>query len=178
MRAPALSLSAAVLLFAASSAHAANPAPPAHAHPEWPPGAVLLPLPGAPFLHSGEELGTGEKANAAAETGDPDSLLSCYRFLIRARHNSEALRKGNLTLLTQPAETTPILAFLRETAGEKVLVVHNLGDTPVEAGPYAVPGTPDPFYVSPGVPPLAGGAGAWKVKLPPHASGIWRMRVR
>ena len=140
--------------------------------------AVLLTLPGAPFLHEGEELGRGEKANVAAETSDPDSLLSCHRFLIRARHNSEAVRKGNLTLLTQATETTPILAFLRETAGEKVLVVHNLGDTPVEAGPYAVPGTPDPFYVSPGVPPLAGGAGAWKVKLPPHASGIWRMRVR
>jgi hypothetical protein len=140
--------------------------------------AVLLTLPGAPFLHSGEELGTGEKATAAAETSDPDSLLSYYRFLIRARHNSEALRKGNLTLLTQPAETTPILAFLRETAGEKVLVVHNLGDAAVEAGPYAVPGSPDPFYVSPGVPPLAGGAGAWRVKLPPHASGIWRLRVR
>jgi glycosidase len=141
--------------------------------------AVLLTLPGAPFLSDGEELGLpGEKATVAAETSDPDSLLSYYRFLIRARHNSEALRQGSLVLLTPANAATPILAFLRQTAGETVLVVHNLGDTAVEAGPYAVPGTPDPFYVSPGVPPLHGSSGAWKVKLPPHASGIWRMRVR
>jgi glycosidase len=183
--------------------------------------AVLLTLPGAPFLYYGEELGlengpglaeeqkrtpmpwdgtaTGgftagkpwldfapgkEKANVATETSDPNSLLSHYRFLIRARHNSEALRKGKLVLLTPATATTPILAFLRKTegaagaAGETVLVLHNLGDTPVEAGPYNVPGIPDPYFVSSGVPPLAGGAGAWRVKLPPHGSGVWRMRVR
>jgi glycosidase len=144
--------------------------------------AVLLTLPGAPFLSYGEELGPpGEKARpatAAAETGDPDSLLSHYRFLIRARHNSEALREGSLVLLTPANATTPILAFLRQTAGETVLVVHNLGAAPVEAGPYNVQGTPDPYYVSPGVPPLGGSSGARKVKLPAHGSGIWRMRVR
>lgn len=180
--------------------------------------AVLLTLPGAPFLYYGEELGlangpgtadeqkrtpmpwdgteiagfttgkpwegfaTGkEKTNVAAETSDPQSLLSHYRFLIRARHNSVALRKGSLTLLTPATATTPVLAFLRITpgaAGETVLVLHNLGDTPIEAGPYNVPGTPDPYFVSPGVPPLSGGSGAWKVQLPPHGSGVWRMRVR
>jgi len=144
--------------------------------------AVLLTLPGAPFLSYGEELGLpGEKAKpatAAAETGDPDSLLSHYRFLIRARHNSEALREGSLVLLTPANASTPILAFLRQTAGETVLVVHNLGEAPVEAGPYNVQGTPDPYYVSPGVPPLGGSSGARKVKLPAHGSGIWRLRVR
>jgi hypothetical protein len=140
--------------------------------------AVLLTLPGAPFLYAGDELGGGEKATWTAETSDPDSLLSAYRFLIRARHNSEALRKGNLTVLTRAGDTTPVLAFLRETEGEKVLVLHNLGDTPIEAGPYKVPGAPDPFFVSPGVPPPSGTAGAFKVKLPAHGSGIWKMRVR
>jgi hypothetical protein len=139
--------------------------------------AVLLTLPGAPFLYSGQELG-GEKATFAAETGDPESLLSAYRFLIRARHNSEALRKGNLTVLTKAGEATPVLAFLREAEGEKILVLHNLGDAPVEAGPYNVPGVPDPFFVSPGVPPPTGGSGAFKVKLPAHGSGIWKLRVR
>ncbi len=140
--------------------------------------AVLLTLPGAPFVYAGDELGGGEKATWAAETSDPDSLLSAYRFLIRARHNSEALRKGNLTVLTRAGDPTPVLAFLRETAGEKVLVLHNLGDTAIEAGPYKVPGVPDPFFVSPGVPPPSGTAGAFKVKLPAHGSGIWKMRVR
>jgi alpha-amylase len=175
--------------------------------------AVLLTLPGAPFLYYGEELGlengpgnndeqkrtpmpwdgtenggftTGkpwfafapgkDKANVAAEISAPDSLLSHYRFLIRARHNSEALRKGSLTLLTPVTETTSVLAFLRETPGEKVLVVHNLGDAPVEVGPYAVPGTPDPYFVSPGISPPTGSPGAWKMQLPPHGSGVWRMR--
>jgi glycosidase len=119
-----------------------------------------------------------EKANVAAETSDPDSLLSHYRFLIRARHNSEALRKGSLTLLTQPTDTTPVLAFLRQTAGETVLVVHNLGDIPLEAGPYAVPGNADPYYMTSGVTAPSGGPGAVKVKLPAHGSGVWRMRVR
>jgi len=140
--------------------------------------AVLLTLPGAPFLEEGDELGTGEKATVAAETGDPDSLLSYHRFLIRARHNSEALRQGSLVLLTPANASTPVLAFLRQTAKETVLVVHNLGDAPVEAGPYDLPGTPDPLYASPGVPPLHGGSGAWKVKLPAHGTGIWQMRIR
>ncbi len=140
--------------------------------------AVLLTLPGAPFVYAGDELGGGEKATWAAETSDPDSLLSAYRFLIRARHNSEALRKGNLTVLTRAGDPSPVLAFLRETEGEKVLVLHNLGNTPIEAGPYKVPGVPDPFFVSPGVPPPSGTAGAFKVKLPAHGSGIWKMRVR
>jgi hypothetical protein len=140
--------------------------------------AVLLTLPGAPFLTAGEELGGGVKATWAAETSDPDSVLSAYRFLIRARHNSEALRKGNLNVLTRAGDTTPVLAFLRETAGEKVLVLHNLGDAPIEAGPYNVPGVADPFFVSPGVSPPTGTSGAFKVKLPAHGSGIWKMRVR
>ena len=157
--------------------------------------AVLLTLPGAPYVQAGEELGLddaggpGERSRQekafAAQTADPGSLLSHYRFLIRARHNSEALRKGTLTLLTPASATsatsatsasTPILAFLRQAKGETVLVVHNLGDTPVEAGPFAVPGIPDPFFASPGVTPPTGGAGAWKVKLPAHGSGIWKMR--
>jgi alpha-amylase len=181
--------------------------------------AVLLTLPGAPFLYYGEELGLlngpgtddpqkrtpmpwdgtenggfttaakpwdgfapgKEKANVAAETRNPDSLLSHYRFLIRARHNSEGLRKGALTLLTSAADAadaTPILAFLRETAGDRVLVVHNLGDAPLEAGPYDLAGTLDPYFVSPGVPPPSGHPGAWKVKLPAHGSGIWKVRAR
>ena len=175
--------------------------------------AVLLTLPGAPFLYYGEEVGlangpgpkdefkrtpmpwdgtpgggftTGkpwfdfapgkETANVAAETGDPGSLLSCYRFLIRARHNSAALAKGSLALLSPAEGAAPILAFLREDGSERVLVVHNLGASEADAGPYAVAGTPDPLFASPGVTPPHAAQGGLAVHLPPHASGVWRLR--
>jgi glycosidase len=174
--------------------------------------AVLLTLPGAPFLYYGEEIGLQEspgakdaasapmpwngapgggfttgrpwldfapgrgKENVDAEAPDPGSLLTHYRNLIRARKNSAALRLGSLRLLSPATAATPLLAFLRETAEERVLVVHNLGREAVEAGPYAVAGRPDPLFLSPGTLPPAVGNGGLKVKLPAGATGIWRLR--
>lgn len=176
--------------------------------------AVLLTLPGAPFLYYGEEIGlqngpggndehkrtpmpwdatagggftTGkpwygfapgqDTANVAAQTGDPDSLLSWYRRLIRARKGSEALQKGTLKLLSPFNRDTPVLAFLRETPGERVLVVHNLGGGEATAGPYAIEaGDLDPLF-------LDGRAGArrtaegWTVTLPAGATGMWRVKA-
>jgi alpha-amylase len=175
--------------------------------------AVLLTLPGAPFLYYGEEIGlangpggkdefkrtpmpwdatpgggftTGkpwfdfapgkETANVAAETSDPGSLLSCYRFLIRARHNSAALEKGDLKLLSPAEGATPVLAYLRQHGGERVLVVHNLGASAADAGPFAVSGAPDPLFASPGVAPPRAAPEGLAVHLPPHGSGVWRLR--
>ena len=130
--------------------------------------AVLLTLPGTPFLYYGEEVGLQngpetadedkrtpmpwdssqgggfttaepwhdfapgrETANVAAQTGDPGSLLSRYRNLIRARHASAALSRGALEVLSGSG---PLLAFLRREGTERVLVVHNLGGQPQVAG--------------------------------------------
>jgi alpha-amylase len=176
--------------------------------------AILLTLPGAPFLYYGEELGlqnggtaredelkrtpmpwsdtpgggftTGnpwhrfspgrETANVAVQTGDPASLLSHYRRLIRVRKASPALQKGTLRLLSPENRATPVLSFLRESEGDRILVVHNLGGVEADAGPYAIEGTSlEPLLVPAGTAPVQG-AGGWTVRLPAWGSGIWRVR--
>jgi alpha-amylase len=177
--------------------------------------AVLLTLPGAPFLYYGEEVGlqnagterpdelkrtpmpwdaspgggftTGqpwhrfapgrETANVASQTGDPGSLLSHYRRLIRARTSSPALQKGTLRLLSPENRSTPVLAFVREHAGERVLVIHNVSATEAEAGPYVVEGrAAEALLVPPGTAAPVRGAEGWTVRLPTGGSGIWRVR--
>ncbi len=134
--------------------------------------ALLLTLPGSPFLYYGEEVGlsggkpdpnirtpmpwndrdagggftTGtpwrrfsagrEQANVAAQSGDRGSLLSYYRALVRVRASSRALRRGMIELLDSGAANKPVLAFVREDGGERMLVVHNLGAAPATAGPW------------------------------------------
>ena len=66
-----------------------------------------------------------ERSNVAAETDDPESLLSLYRALIQDRASSPALRRGDVV----PVETsaTAVTAFLRTEGDDHVLVVLNLG---------------------------------------------------
>ncbi len=174
--------------------------------------AVLLTLPGAPFLYYGEEIGlqngpgtqdehkrtpmpwdtsegggftTGkpwfafapgrETENVAAQTSDPASLLTHYRNLIRARHNSAALRRGDLVLRTPTATNSPVLAFLRQTPEETVLVLHNLGSEPAAQTLEDVSGRLDPLFVSAGVGIPARAGGGWSFKLPAGATGIWKV---
>jgi glycosidase len=177
--------------------------------------AVLLTLPGTPFVYYGEEVGlrngppggdeakrtpmpwdaspgggftTGqpwhpfapdrETASVGAQTGDPGSLLSWYRGLIRARHASAALREGSLRGLGPAGGgATPLLAFLREAGGEKVLVVHNLGTAEVTAGPYAPEASGlEPLLTSRDVSAAARGEGGWTIRMPAGSSGVWRLR--
>ena len=172
--------------------------------------AILLTLPGMPFLYYGEEVGlqNGPTAadeskrtpmpwspaggfssagrpwhpyapglaseNVASQTDDPRSLLSDYRNWIAARKSSPALRKGTLTPLETGAQ---ILAFLRESAQERVLVVHNMGSSSINTGPLAVSGEQlETIYTDSGVPAPSGSSGAWRLAMPPHSSGAWRVR--
>jgi len=175
--------------------------------------AILLTLPGAPFLYYGEEIGMRQPPNnddefkrtpmqwdatpgggftsgtpwqrlpkdragldVASQRADPASLRSRYRDLIRLRHASEALRRGDLEVLPAPEG---LLAFARRGAGEAVLVLHNLSDAAATAGPL-VPeaGRLVPLLADPGVAPPQAGVGGWTVTLPPHASGVWRILAR
>lgn len=176
--------------------------------------AVLLTLPGAPFLYYGEEVGLQngpgrndefkrtpmpwdssplggftqgkpwfdfspgrETANVAGQTGDPASLLSHYRELIRARQASAALRTGDLKLLTSGIKSDPVLAFVREASGERVLVVHNLAAAAAAAGPYDLQADGfEPTFTAGRIGPPEKVEGGWRVKLPPGASAVFRLR--
>ncbi|MBE2269933.1 MAG: alpha-glucosidase C-terminal domain-containing protein [Anaerolinea sp.] len=70
-----------------------------------------------------------EEVNVAAQTGDPASLLSTYRDLIRLRNEHVALRQGEYIAVDSGSRA--VYAFLRQHADETVLVVINLSDDPV-----------------------------------------------
>jgi alpha-glucosidase len=65
---------------------------------------------------------------------DPDSTLTFFRSVLRFRRESAALRHGDLEFLDTPAD---VLAFARNSAGERLLCVFNLGDAPVAWAPDA-----------------------------------------
>ncbi len=172
--------------------------------------AVLLTMPGVPFLYYGEEVGldngptSGDESkrtpmpwtssggfttgtpwfgyapglagdNVGVQTGDPGSLLSHYRNWIAARKSSSALRLGTLELLA-PA-SNQVLAFMRESADERVLVVHNVSDSFASGGPFAVSAAGFTRVLSDsGVTDPSGVSGSWRVSLPPKTSGAWRVR--
>ena len=66
------------------------------------------------------------EVNVAAQTEDPNSLLSYYRTLIHLRNNHAALRVGEFTLLNTDHDS--VLAFLRHSQEETLLVIINLGE--------------------------------------------------
>jgi alpha-amylase len=118
-----------------------------------------------------------DSVNVACQTGDPASLLSHYRSLIRTRKASSALRTGRLELLASTEESSSVLAFVREAGDEKVLVVHNLGPAPVDAGVFALPVHRfERLHADDGVADPSGETGAWRVCMPSHTTGIWAMR--
>jgi len=67
--------------------------------------------------------------NVAAETGDPNSLLSHYRRLISLRNSHAALRTGKLYLPT--TSNQGLFACLRTTPDESILVLVNLTGSPI-----------------------------------------------
>jgi glycosidase len=67
--------------------------------------------------------------NFALEDADPGSLLNLYRRLIHLRRENEALATGKLVPLT--ASNPQVAAYLRRAGDHAVLVVANLGGTPV-----------------------------------------------
>jgi len=70
-------------------------------------------------------------ANVAAQTEDPNSILSLYRKLIRLRTEHPVLGAG-ARLVPLAADTPAVTAYLRRDGDDVALVVANLGTAPLE----------------------------------------------
>ncbi|MFN7967281.1 MAG: alpha-amylase family glycosyl hydrolase [Acidobacteriota bacterium] len=176
--------------------------------------ALLLTLPGAPFIYYGEEIGlpngtgSGDEAkrtpmpwdarkrsgfttatpwypyapgkktvNVERARSSSSSLFAHYRTLIALRQGTEALREGDIELLTNPDAGGSMLAFLRRSQNETVLVVQNLGSgfASTPAMNFAAGGFTRLFPSSGSATPF-GRSGAWQVSLPSFGTGVWRVQ--
>jgi alpha-glucosidase len=72
---------------------------------------------GRPWLRLASDHPT---RNVAAQAGDPASVLSLYRRMIRLRHRSSALTTGTFRWHVKGRDD--VLAFVRESPGERVVV--------------------------------------------------------
>ena len=78
-----------------------------------------------------------EETNVALQTTDPESLLSTYRAWSQAREVHPALRTGSFTLLQ--SEDTSILAFVRQSGEETLIVLINPGGDPTDELTFTAP---------------------------------------
>jgi alpha-glucosidase len=80
--------------------------------------------------------------NVSTETGNPGSLLSYYRTLIRLRKQNAALREGDLRIIDD--KNPDVLSFVRTGGGTAVLVSMNFSGSPrslsFDAGQIGVSG--------------------------------------
>lgn len=87
----------------------------------------------------------------------PLSMLKATRRLVRLRRAHPALRIGSMTILDTP---DPLLVFLREAEGERLMAVFNLGHAPVAwtlpSGWRVIEAVNLPQAGSGALPPLAG----------------------
>jgi alpha-glucosidase len=91
-------------------------------------------MPGVPMIFAGDEVGVGGGSSDAGRqpfpwdesTWDHD-LLATYRRLIALRRDVEALRRGGIRFV---AASTDVIAFVRETPDERVLVQAARGPHP------------------------------------------------
>ena len=115
--------------------------------------------------------------NVAGESADPASLLSTYRDLIALRSANPALAHGDWTPVD--GDDRSINAYLREADGQTVLVVANLGDSPIdrptlslEAGPLCGVMTATALLGDTAVrPPLVGATGGFDGYVPVERLG-------
>ena len=67
--------------------------------------------------------------NVAMQDADPASVLNLVRGFLAWRRAQPALRSGSIRFLDAPE---PVLAFVREAGGQRVLVTFNLSAKPVQ----------------------------------------------
>ena len=92
---------------------------------------VRTPMPWTSGKHGGFTEGRpwlplsadADALNVSDQAGDPQSMLSLYRALIRLRRDSEALLIGEVRLL---AATEHVLAYERRLAAQRVMIALNM----------------------------------------------------
>ncbi len=118
-----------------------------------------------------------DSANVAAQIDNPASLLSHYRNLIRLRADSKALSHGSIEVLTSSSMSASVLAYLRRSNDQLVLVAHNLSGAFASAGPYRINAMlAKSLFTTGTIPPPSGTSGQWNLSIPPHSSGVWEMK--
>jgi len=128
--------------------------------------AILLTMPGAPYLYYGEEIGmlglkpdehirepflwdkkSKDKGRAQwikskyskdstvvpleLQRADPNSYFNHYKNLIQLRNSYPALAVGNLKL-PETEHPKTVMAYFRNTGGQEIFVVHNVGKAELE----------------------------------------------
>ncbi|MCA9981486.1 MAG: alpha-glucosidase C-terminal domain-containing protein, partial [Anaerolineales bacterium] len=123
--------------------------------------------------------------NVAAQTDDPDSLLSHYRRLIQLRLAEEALRTGNWQLVE--SDDRGVYAFVRQTNEDTLLVVINLSKNLVDTYTLSLDnlgltgGTAEEIFtgntaVTPPALTTAGGFDTYTpLPLPPYSTFVIRL---
>jgi alpha-glucosidase len=76
---------------------------------------------GRPWLRFGNDVAT---RNVAVQAADPGSILSLYRRILALRAATSTLQTGDLQLLPVAGD---VLAYVRRSTEEPILVVANLG---------------------------------------------------
>jgi oligo-1,6-glucosidase/alpha-glucosidase len=87
------------------------------------PNAGFAPAEATPWL----PIHRSPSVNVAAQAGDPDSLLSCYRSLLALRRRLPALEAGALELFEARALPKHVVGYRRTLGGEHVDVFLNFG---------------------------------------------------
>ena len=64
----------------------------------------------------------------AAESKDPNSILSLYKKVLALRHTNEALLEGSYT--ARNADDPNVMSYLRSYKGKAVLVALNMSASP------------------------------------------------
>ena len=112
----------------------AKPDPRIRTPMQWEPGATAgFTAAAAPWQPLAEEMPAN---TVAAQTDEPDSLLSHYRALIHLRNAHPALQYGEALVVEGPSR---LVSLVRHHAGETLLVLVNLGRRPIEDYELALP---------------------------------------
>jgi neopullulanase len=153
--------------------------------------AFLLTTRGIPQMTWGDELGLpghmddrrdfpggfpGDPRDAfdpAGRTAEEQATFRCYRDLIRLRRASPALCHGRLTHLVADATT---YTFLREHAGERLVVALNLGAMPAVLRVAADRvGQADAIERVYGAGRATAGSDSLRAEMPPESVGVFRL---